>query len=338
MKEIALQAGVGLATVDRVLNRRGGVRPQTTQRIRQAVDELARQSLQASLRGRRFIIDVVIDAPGRFSSAVREALEAELPSLRPAAFRVRFHLTETAAPAEIIAILRRIGRRGSHGVILKAPDLPDIAGVVAELSALRIPTVTLVTDIPAAPRTSYVGMDNRAAGETAAYLVAAWMRDARARVLVTLSSHRFLGEEQREAGFRAALERHAPGIGIVAIAEGRGMDRATGLLVRAALAEAPDIEAVYSIGGGNDAVLDAFRAEARACRVFIGHDLDADNRRLLRAGRIHAVLHHDLHGDMRCACRAILQAQRALPRTAALPLSSVAIVTPFNLPAHAAPE
>ncbi len=198
--------------------------------------------------------------------------------------------------------------------------------------------MTLVTDIPAAPRTCYVGVDNRAAGETAAYLVAAWMRGASARVLVTLSSHSFLGEEQREAGFRAALGRHAPGIGILAVAEGRGMDRATGLLVGAALAEAPDIEAVYSVGGGNVAVLDAFQAQGRACRVFIGHDLDADNRRLLRAGQIHAVLHHDLHRDMRTACRAILQAQRALPRTAPLPLSSVGIVTPFNLPSYGFPE
>ncbi len=97
------------------------------------MDDLVRQSLQASLRGRRFIIDVVIDAPGRFSSAVREALEAELPSLRPAVLRVRFHLTETAAPAEIIAVRRRIGRRGSHGVILKAPDLPEVAAAVADL-------------------------------------------------------------------------------------------------------------------------------------------------------------------------------------------------------------
>jgi hypothetical protein len=34
-----------------------------------------------------------------------------------------------------------------------------------------------------------------------------------------------------------------------------------------------DIEAVYSIGGGNRAILDAFDARQRPCRAFIAHDL-----------------------------------------------------------------
>lgn len=36
MKELALQAGVSLATVDRVLHRRPGVHPSTQRRVEQA--------------------------------------------------------------------------------------------------------------------------------------------------------------------------------------------------------------------------------------------------------------------------------------------------------------
>ena len=43
MKEIALQAGVGLATVDRVLNGRPNVHERSRQRVQHAIKELERQ-------------------------------------------------------------------------------------------------------------------------------------------------------------------------------------------------------------------------------------------------------------------------------------------------------
>jgi LacI family transcriptional regulator len=332
MKEIALQAGVGLATVDRVLNARPGVGARTEQRVRQAIAELARQTQQPMRGRRRLLIDLVMDAPGRFALAVRQAIETLLPDLPQAAFRVRFHLTELATPAEIAAVLGRIARRGSHGVILKAPDLPGIADAVGTLAAAGIPTVTLVTDLPSSRRIATVGLDNHAAGAVAAYLIAAWMGDRPAKVLVTLSSHRFLGEEQRELGFIETLRHRAPGLCAVRLDEGRGLDRATFALASAALEAEPAIAAVYSIGGGNQAILNAFRAANCACRVLVGHDLDSDNRSLLRDGAIQAVLHHDLATDLRLACRAILEAHRILPRGSVPPLSTPSIVTPFNLP------
>lgn len=171
VKKIALQAGVSEATVDRVLNRRGGVRRHTEQRVAQAIRELERQSEQVALSGRKFIIDIVMEAPDRFTEAVRAALEAEIPALHPAVFRTRHHLREVWRPEELVGLLDRIARRGSNGVLLKAPDIPEITAAVDRLVAAGIPVVTLVTDLANSARTAYVGMDNRAAGETAAYLV-----------------------------------------------------------------------------------------------------------------------------------------------------------------------
>jgi LacI family transcriptional regulator len=89
---------------------------------------------------------------------------------------------------------------------------------------------------------------------------------------------------------------------------------------------------VYSIGGANDAILQAFAQAGRHCRVFIGHDLDADNLALLRAGQLSAVLHHDLAHDMRMACLHILRAHGVGPAQALATLSGVQVVTPFNVP------
>jgi LacI family transcriptional regulator len=332
VKEIALQAGVSEATVDSVLNGREGVRRHTAERVRQAIRELDGQRLQAGMTGRKFVIDVVMQAPERFLEAVRAALESEMPALRPAVFRARYHFREVVSTRETATVIDNIGRRGSHGLLLKAPDELEVAAAVDRLSAKGIPVVTLVTDVADCRRVAYVGMDNRAAGETAAYLIGEWLGPGRAKVLASLSSNRFRGEEEREIGFRRALRSRYPRLGIVDVSEGLGIDQPTGELVKRTLAANPEIAAVYSIGGGNLAVLEAFEAMRRCCRVYIGHDLDADNLGLLRAGRISAVLHHDLRSDMRVACQHLMRAHRVLPRASEPGASQVRIITPFNLP------
>jgi LacI family transcriptional regulator len=251
----------------------------------------------------------------------------------PGVFRCRFHFAEVMKPAELVQLLDRIRLRGTHGIVLKAPDVAEVAAAVGRADAAGIPVVTLVTDLPNSARIAYAGADNRAAGETAAYLIGEFLGTDGGKVLVTLSSGRFRGEEEREIGFRRVIRARYPAIGITEISEGHGTDAATGTLAAAALAADPAINAVYSIGGGNRAVLAAFDAAKRPVRVFVAHDLDADNRALLAARRIGFVLHHDLRTDARSAFRAIMSRATALPRAVTPSLSSVEIVTPYNMPA-----
>jgi LacI family transcriptional regulator len=332
VREIAVQAGLSEATVDRVLNRRGGVRASTEREVHQAIADLERQQSQLRLSGRTFVVDIVMHTPERFSTAVRGALETELPALRPAAIRSRFHFRETGPVADLVAVLDGLAAKGSQGVILKAPDLPEIAAAVRRLVRAGIPVVTLVTDLPGSDRLAYVGIDNRAAGATAAYLITRWLGREPGNILVTLSSSFFRGEEEREMGFRTTMRRLQPHRRLVDITETHGLDEAQRHIVLAALDSDPTIAAVYSIGGGNVATVAAFTERRRACGAFIGHDLDHDNTRLLRDGHLSAVLHHDLNHDMRRACQIIMQAHHALPGPIVSWPSSIQVVTPYNVP------
>jgi LacI family transcriptional regulator len=100
------------------------VRPETVAQVEQAIAELDRQRHQVHLAGQSLMLDLVMQAPDRFASACRRALETELPSLRPATIRVRSHLREKSHPAAAAETLDAVTDHGSDGVILKAPDDP----------------------------------------------------------------------------------------------------------------------------------------------------------------------------------------------------------------------
>jgi LacI family transcriptional regulator len=241
-------------------------------------------------------------------------------------------------------------------VILKAPEAPEVNAAVLRLSEAGIPVVTLVSDLPFSKRLAYVGMDNRSAGATAAYLVNEWLGQVPAsagtpgspgtpgtpgspgspgrgsRILVALSRSVFRGEEEREIGFRSAIRERWPHRGLTEITDSDGLDTSVYRLVLDALDRHADIEAVYSIGGGNRAILDAFDARRRPCRAFIAHDLDRDNRELLEAGRLSAVLYHDLRRDMHRACQIIMQAHGALDGPIVTAPAPIQVITPFNIP------
>jgi LacI family transcriptional regulator len=335
VREIAQQSGLSEATVDRVLNSRPGVRENTRAEVMQAIADLDKQRTQLRLNGRRYLVDVVMQTPRRFSDAFRAAVEAELPSFAPAMLRARFHLWESGATAETVDQLCRL--RGSNGVIVKAPDEPEVAEAIDGLVAGGTPVVTYTTDVPASTRCGYVGIDNHAAGVTAAYLMRQWLQPASAEgrvdegptVLITVSSNVFRNEGEREVGFRAGLR--GTGINVVDVTDSDGLDATNERLVLEALRRDPTISAVYSVGGGNSATVAAFEKSGRVCRAFIAHDLDVDNRRLLRDGKLSVVLHNDLRSDARLALRLIL-AERGALSPEPVRSAPVQVVTPYNIP------
>ncbi|WP_116472655.1 LacI family DNA-binding transcriptional regulator [Zobellella maritima] len=332
IKQIAAQAGVSKATVDRVLHRRGQVHYQTLRRVEQAISELDSQQRAALAAGRTLYFDVIMQAPERFSGAVAEAMTGQVGSLAPYRISPRFHLFEDISVTGLTKLLQRCLEQGSQGVILKAPDEPSINEAVNRLFEAGIPVVTLVTDLPASRRVGYIGMDNRSAGRTAAYLMCRWLPSPPKRVAVVLSNQGFRGEEERESGFRQWLREQASHLGVVEVSGGLGIYDHTLRLMSDCLDHHPELNAVYSVGGGNKAIVDAFAARSRPLEVLIGHDLDRENRRLLAEGRIAALIDHDLQQDAHRAFMQLLRFHGFLATAVVQPdFSRVLVVTPFNM-------
>jgi len=92
------------------------------------------------------------------------------------------------------------------------------------------------------------------------------------------------------------------------------------------------IEQVYSAGGANPAVLRALECAGQKPQTYIAHDLDGDNRTLLKSGKIDFVIYHELRQDARSCCQHILQALRLLPPEFKVAKSAIQLATPLNIP------
>ncbi|MCV0425354.1 MAG: LacI family DNA-binding transcriptional regulator [Roseibium sp.] len=331
VKEIALQAGLSTATVDRVLNNRAHVSPQTRVRVRDAIEELSSQEGQFAAKGRRIFLDIVVEAPSRFSREIRRAVENVLHDFHPAAIRSRFAMAEIMTAKDCAAILARIKKRGSQGVCLKARDTPEVRAAIGELVAKNIPVLTIFTDIPGSQRLAYAGLNNVSAGKTAAYLMLNFLKPDDETVLTTLSQRAFQGEVDRFQAFKSELLLHRPDLKLIDASGGGGLNPRTGIDVGEKIKGQARIAGVYSMGGGNQAILKSLEESGQQPSIFIAHDLDEDNLDLLRSDRLTFVLHHDIRADMKSAIRHIL-AFHGLGEAPGSSESDIGVVTPMNIP------
>ena len=156
-------------------------------------------------------------------------------------------------------------------------------------------------------------------------------------MLASVSHRAFQGEQERVEGLVQRLRAVDPWREVVRVGDAHGEDDAMAEVVAEALTRRPDIAGVYSMGGGNTGIARALEQAGRAGVPFVGHDLDADNRVLLRTGVLTAVLHHDLRDDLRAGLIQLLRAHRVVPGAPTSTVSAPQVVTPWNVPPRLRP-
>ncbi|WP_312053932.1 substrate-binding domain-containing protein [Pantoea brenneri] len=331
LKQIAAQSGLSLATIDRALHQRGRVHAQTQHRIRQAIADLELLQKTALAKGRTLYFDVIMHTPDRFRELVREAFSSQIASFASFKLQLRFHFSETLTASEINALLSKSALH-SHGIILKAAHSELLNPAIDMLLKQRIPVVTVMSDLPTSARLRYIGMDNFDAGKVAAFLMTKWLRSAQSHIVAITGSRDFIGEQERIEGFERAMQQFAPQHRVSVVAGGYGIDPLMYQSLKQFLQAHPETDAVYTVGGGNPGILRAFEEQNRPINAFIGHDLDRENRALMQAGKIDALIEHNLQLDAQHAFRTLLEFHGFLPASEPLaPYSKINIITRYNM-------
>ncbi|MFL0693129.1 MAG: LacI family DNA-binding transcriptional regulator [Agrobacterium tumefaciens] len=335
--DIASRAGVSLATVDRVLNRRPGVSARTREKVDQAVSELGfvRDVAAANLaKGRIYPLTFII--PSNDNSFMR-GLRLSLDEARERAGveRIAIRLIDVPAfDADALAkALRDAAAEQPAGIAFVAVDAPEVAAAASEIVSAGIPLVTLVSDLSGAERDHYAGIDNAAAGRTAASLLGRFAAGRDGKVAVLAGSMLVRDHRERWEAFASVMAQDFPGLAVLPVIEGRDDPVVVERKVSAIFSDRSDIVALYSLGAGNRGLVRALeRQSAEGRPVVIAHELTETTRGALQAGLIDAVLNQDAGHEVRSAIRVLKAKADGLPVVAAQERIRIDIFLKDNLP------
>ncbi|HYZ64414.1 MAG TPA: LacI family DNA-binding transcriptional regulator [Acetobacteraceae bacterium] len=310
LRDVSREAGVSLATADRVLNNRPGVRAKTAERVRSASARLGYRAnpFAARLaRGASYRLAFVL--PGNanpFMAALAAQVRRTAEHL--AAQRAYLDIVEVAAldPAQLAATLDRLAGE-YHGVAVVALEQPDVQAAIDRLVAAGVAVVTLVSDVPGSQRLRYVGVDNVAAGRTAGLLLGRFATGRAGPVGCVIGSAELHDHAERLQGFTALLAEAYPGLRVLPPVSGRDDDARSAQAAAGLLAEHPDLVGIYAAGAGTAGVARALRQAGRAREtIFVAHELSEAARLLLQDGTLDAIINQDAGHEARSAARILL--------------------------------
>jgi LacI family transcriptional regulator len=234
----------------------------------------------------------------------------------------------------MIEMIRRLGEElDGIAVICK-----NVTPLVVELQHIRNagkPVLAVVSDLERNARSAYLGIDNRAAGQMAAYLLGrhlGYRTDATVAVVVGNVSYRC--HEDREIGFRSLLRQKFSNIELLEIVGNDSSEIAYEATLKL-FATNPNLAGLYNLAGGNRGLAQALSDLKLTYRpIYITHELNQVTEPLLRTEIIDYLITQDLDELLHRSKRLLQGAcdgSRDLPEVNHLPIR---LLTQFHLNSH----
>lgn len=284
--DVAREAGLSTATVDRVLNAREKVREDTARRVYEAARlvgyhaaPLIGQRVQTDLP--RLRLGVVLHKEKQaFYQTFKAELERAVTTATGVRASVLIEFAPSQTPADFAALMDGFSNR-VDAVAATAVTHPEVTEAVMRLNAKGIPCFALLNDFAQGVRQNYLGLNNMKIGRIAAHMIAVSSHQP-GKIAVFVGGYRWHGHELRETGFRSYFREYASQFTV--------LDTLVNLETRQLTYEAtldllnrhPDLRGIYCAGGGMEGAIAALR-EVRAPGevVLIVNELTPESRAAL---------------------------------------------------------
>lgn len=340
VNDIAREAGVSLATVDRVLNARPGVREKTIRVVNEAIERLGyvRDMAAANLARQRDtrLAFFLPDTASQFVETLVAALDGSAVLARGMRAEILLYRFPAEDPHALAALLAKMSEAGVEGVALMAPETPILRDAIRSLRLRGIAVVAMVSDLPNTARDHFVGIDNRAAGRTAGVLMGRFLGPGAARVMVLGQSMQLREAAERRRGFDEVMLARFPAVEVLQTLENHGRPD----LLRSGLIEmlqhSGGVRGIYLLGSGHRMLTRTLQELGIAGKVvLIGHELTPHARETLLAGTMDAVITQNVGHVVRSALRLLKARTDRLPIDPGQEQVRIEIVLAENLPDQA---
>jgi LacI family transcriptional regulator len=313
--EIAAEAGVGTATVDRILNNRPGVRELTRKRVMKAIAALqAAQTLAKPAAVENYRIAFLSESGKSFQETLESAVwetARQTPNIN-----VSFdgNTTSQVDPIKYAKLIERTAET-AQAIVIVARENVIINRAIRNVVGRGVPVICITTDLPTSGRTAYVGNDQASAGATAAYLMGQAVGNRNGNILFVYSAS-YRVQEERELGFRRVLRTEYPLLNIDERVNSNDETEYVYPLVSRYIEEHGPPAGIYNVAAGNVGIGKAITEHGLAGKtVFIGHELNANSRMLLETGVMNFAIGHDVALEVELAMSCAIQAAGRKPIT-----------------------
>lgn len=279
IKQIADLAGVSRGTVDRVLNNRGYVNPETAQKVQKIVQALHyapnRYAQALSIKKNNFKIGVILfSGSNKFFDDVIDGINSKARDLRDAGCSVSVSSCRGADAEGQLEAIDNMVQQGAQGLIISPINSKEIINKISLLYENNIPVITTNSDVANSNRLCYVGSNYYVSGQTAGALMGMITGGASAVGIIT-GFNSIQCHTERIAGFRDRIYANFQNVHIVDIVENQDDEFKSYTVTHNLLTKYTNITALYLTAGG----------VYGACRALVDLGL---------AGKLKVICHDDV--------------------------------------------
>ena len=309
-KDLASHLGMSRSTVDRVLNGRPGVKEATVKAVNKAIEELGfeRNIAAANLAKNRIyrFVFLLPRQPGEFLSELEAQVTLLAKGLAVENVAVSFQRVLETDPHKSVAILGKYSAKNVDGVAVLAPDSPQLRDGLARLADRGVHVVRIVSGRQDEGQSAFIGIDNRAAGRTAARLLGSFAPTSDGQVVVVTDAMTATENAERRLGFDQTLQARFPNLSALPTLETRGDKDRTREVLQTAFRNYDNVVGVYVMGSEAGFALSALdELGAFGKTSVIAHERTAISLNYLAQGKIDALIVQDPGHVVRSAVRVL---------------------------------
>ncbi len=293
--DVAREAGVSSATVDRVLNGREKVREETARKVYEAARLIGYHA--APLIGQRVQADLPRLRLGLVLHKERQAFyqdfkaEAERSISQATGVRASLQVAfaTSQSPRDFTDLMEGMAGR-VDAIAATAVTHPEVTEAVIRLNAKGIPCFSLLNDFGQGVRQNYLGLNNLKVGRIAAHMIATAAKDA-GKVAIFVGGYRWHGHELRETGVRSYFREYAPQFQILDTLINLETRQLTYEATLDLLSRHPDLRGIYCAGGGMEGAIAAIREARQPGEVaLVVNELTPESRAALIGRHVTMVI------------------------------------------------